>query len=80
MDPILSQISLYPLDFEIEGWFRCDGRRLPINEYQALYSLIREKFGGDGRTSFSLPDLRGKSPIPGLEYYIAYNGVYPSRS
>jgi microcystin-dependent protein len=56
----------------------CDGRALNVNEYAALYSLIGTKFGGDGKTSFKIPDLTGKSPIEGAQYYIVINGIYPS--
>ena len=46
---------------------------------QGLFSLLGTQFGGDGRTTFALPDLRGKEPAPGLHYCIAMNGLYPTR-
>jgi len=52
---------------------------LPISQQTALFSLLGTTFGGDGQTTFALPDLRGKAPIDGLAYYIAINGIYPPR-
>ena len=46
-----------------KGWLPCDGRLMPINTNQVLYSLLGAQFGGDGRTTFALPDLRGRTPI-----------------
>lgn len=63
MDPILAQIILWPGLWVPAGWLPCDGRLLPINEYTALYSLIGNIYGGDGRTNFGLPDLRGRVPV-----------------
>lgn len=73
-DPYLGQISLVPYNFEPRGWAYCDGRLLSISNNQALFSLIGTTHGGDGRTTFGLPDLRGRSAIsskrgPGLEDY-----------
>jgi microcystin-dependent protein len=53
---------------------------MPIVENQALFALIGNRFGGDGRSTFGLPDLRKDSPNPDLAYYIALEGVFPSRS
>ena len=58
----------------------CNGQELSINTNQALYSLVGINYGGNGSTTFALPDLRGKSPIIGLEYHIATQGIYPARS
>ena len=79
MDPYLGQIQLYPYDFEPKGWALCDGRKLPINMNEALYSLIGTQFGGDGQTSFCLPDLTDKGPAPEVRYYIALQGIFPQR-
>ncbi len=54
------------------------GQLLPINQYPALYSLVGTYYGGDGKTTFGLPDLRGAAPN-GLTYSICVNGIYPSR-
>lgn len=50
-------------NFAPEGWAICDGRKLPIRQNQALFSLLGNAFGGDGTTDFALPDLRGRAPM-----------------
>ena len=55
----------------------CDGRELPIDRYYVLFSLIGNKFGGDGKKTFRLPNLMDESPIPGAFYFIVCNGAYP---
>jgi microcystin-dependent protein len=50
-------------NFPPRGWAQCDGQILPINQNQSLYSLLGTTYGGDGRTSFALPDLRGRAPV-----------------
>jgi microcystin-dependent protein len=62
-DPFLGEIKLVPYGFEPRGWAYCDGRELPINQNQALFALLGTNFGGDGRTTFGLPDLRGRVPV-----------------
>lgn len=52
---------------------------MSISQNTALFSLLGTNFGGDGRTTFALPDLRGASPVPNVDYYIATQGVFPSR-
>lgn len=80
MDILIGQVGLFPYDFAPTNWSPCDGQLLSITEHTALFSLLGTKFGGDGQSTFALPDLRGKEPAPSLAYYIALNGVYPSRS
>ncbi|WP_413207098.1 phage tail protein [Rhodospirillum sp. A1_3_36] len=63
MEPFLGQISIFPWAYAPPGWALCDGTMLPITDNAALYSLIGTYFGGDGVTSFALPDLRGRVPI-----------------
>jgi microcystin-dependent protein len=62
-EPFLGEIRLMGFNFAPRGWALCDGQLLPINQNQSLYSLLGTTYGGDGRTSFALPDLRGRSPI-----------------
>lgn len=62
-EPFLSEIRLMSFNFPPKGWALCDGQLLPINQNQALFSLLGTTFGGDGRVSFALPDLRGRVPI-----------------
>lgn len=62
-EPFLSEIRLMSFAFAPEGWASCDGQLLPINQNQALFSLLGTTYGGDGRVNFALPDLRGRTPI-----------------
>jgi microcystin-dependent protein len=62
-EPFLAEIRIFGFDFAPRGWAFCDGQILPINQNQSLYSLLGTTYGGDGRTSFALPDLRGRVPM-----------------
>lgn len=62
-EPYLAEIRIFGFNFAPRGWALCDGQILPINQYQSLYSLLGTTYGGDGRTSFALPDLRGRVPV-----------------
>ena len=62
-EPYLGEIKMFAFDFPPRGWSFCDGQILPINQNQSLYSLLGTTYGGDGRTSFALPDLRGRTPL-----------------
>lgn len=62
-EPFLSEIRLMSFVFPPKGWALCNGQLLPINQNQALFSLLGTTFGGDGRVNFALPDLRGRVPI-----------------
>ena len=62
-EPFLSEIRLMSFGFAPKGWALCDGQLLPINQNQALFSLLGTTYGGDGRVNFGLPDLRGRTPI-----------------
>ena len=71
MEPFLAQIIMFGGNFAPRGWALCDGQLLPINSNQALFSLLGTTYGGDGRTTFALPDLRGRTAVhagngPGL--------------
>ena len=71
MDGYLGMIMLWPMAWAPRNWAICDGSMLSISDFQALYSLLGTNFGGDGRVSFGLPDLRGRVPVgmgtgPGL--------------
>ncbi|MFK7864016.1 MAG: phage tail protein [Pseudohongiellaceae bacterium] len=79
MESFLGAIQLFPYTFAPQGWSLCDGRLLEISTEPALFSLLGVQFGGDGRVSFALPDLRGKEPHPNTQYYIATHGLYPAR-
>jgi microcystin-dependent protein len=62
-EPFLSEVRLMSFVFAPKGWALCNGQLLPINQNQALFSLLGTTFGGDGRVNFALPDLRGRTPI-----------------
>ena len=62
-EPFLAEIRMVGFNFAPRGWAFCDGQILPINQNQSLYSLLGTTYGGDGRTSFGLPDLQGRTPI-----------------
>jgi microcystin-dependent protein len=62
-EPFLSEIKMFGFSFSPRGWALCDGQILPINQNQALFSLLGTTYGGDGRTTFALPDLRGRTPV-----------------
>ena len=61
--PFLSEISIVSFAFAPKGWALCNGQLLPINQNQALFSLLGTTFGGNGQTNFALPDFRGCVPI-----------------
>jgi microcystin-dependent protein len=62
-EPFLSEIRIMSFVFAPKGWALCNGQLLPINQNQALFSLLGTTFGGDGRVNFALPDLRSRTPI-----------------
>jgi microcystin-dependent protein len=62
-EPFLSEIRLMSFGFAPKGWALCNGQLLPINQNQALFSLLGTTYGGDGRVNFALPDLRGRAPM-----------------
>lgn len=70
-EPFLGEIKMVGFNFPPRGWSTCDGQLLPISQNTALFSLLGTTFGGDGRTTFALPDLRGRTALhvgtgPGL--------------
>jgi microcystin-dependent protein len=72
MEGVIGEIRLFAGKFAPRNWAFCDGQNLPISQYQALYSVLGNEYGGDGRTNFQLPDLRGRVPVgagnaPGLQ-------------
>ena len=62
-EPFLGEIRLLGFNFPPRGFASCDGQLLPINQNQSLFAILGATYGGDGRTSFALPDLRGRAPI-----------------
>ena len=73
-EPFIGQITMFAGNFAPRSWAFCDGQLLPINQNQALFSILGTTYGGDGRTTFALPDLRGRVAVgegqgPGLSNY-----------
>jgi microcystin-dependent protein len=70
-EPFLAEIRMFGFDYSPKGWAFCDGQLLPISQHTALFSIFGITYGGDGRTTFALPDLQGRVPMhpgqgPGL--------------
>jgi microcystin-dependent protein len=73
-DPFVAEIRIFPFNFAPRGWAFCDGQLLPISQNTALFSLVGTFYGGDGKSTFALPDLQGSVPVhhgqgPGLSRY-----------
>jgi microcystin-dependent protein len=73
-EPFLGEVRIFPFNFSPRGWAFCNGQLLPINQNTALFSLLGTTYGGNGQTTFALPNLQGRTPIgfgqgPGLSSY-----------
>lgn len=80
-EPFLGQIKVFGFNFAPRGWALCEGQILPINQYQSLYSLLGTTYGGDGRTTFALPDLRGRAPVhPGSSIVLGQSSGSPTNT
>lgn len=62
-EPFLSEIRIMAINYAPVGWAMCNGQLMPINQNQALFALLGTTYGGNGQTTFALPDLRGRVPI-----------------
>jgi microcystin-dependent protein len=74
MDPFVAEIRIFPFNFAPKGWAFCDGQLMPISQNTALFSLLGTTYGGDGKSTFALPDLQGSAPMqpgqgPGLSLH-----------
>ena len=90
--PFIAELKMISWNFPPKGWAFCNGQLLPINQNQALFSLLGTTFGGDGRTNFALPDLRGRVPVHlgqslsvlgqkgGEEFHTVNQGEMPSHN
>ena len=78
-EPFLSEIKIVSFNFAPKGWALCNGQSLPINQNQALFALLGTTYGGNGQTTFALPDLRAVAPN-GLTYSICMQGIFPSQN
>ena len=74
-DPFVAEIRIFPFNFAPRGWAFCNGQLLPISQNTALFSLLGTTYGGDGQSTFGLPDLRGRVPVhQGNGYQLAQTG------
>ncbi|MGE0103978.1 MAG: phage tail protein [Blastocatellales bacterium] len=74
-DPFVAEIRIFPFNFAPKGWAFCNGQLLPISQNTALFSLLGTTYGGDGKSTFALPNLQGSAPMqqgrgPGLSTYV----------
>jgi len=74
-DPFVAEIRIFPFNFPPKGWAFCDGQVMPISQNTALFSLLGTTYGGDGKSTFALPDLQGTAPLqqgqgPGLTDWV----------
>jgi microcystin-dependent protein len=74
MDPFVAEIRIFPFNFAPTGWAFCDGQLMPISMNTALFSLLGTTYGGDGKSTFALPNLQGNAPMhpgqgPGLSLH-----------
>lgn len=74
MDPFVAEIRIFPFNFPPKGWAFCDGQLLPLSQNTALFSLLGTTYGGDGKSTFALPDMQGNAPMhpgqgPGLSLH-----------
>lgn len=80
MDTYIGSVLLFAFNYAPVGWMSCDGQTLNISQYLTLFALIGATYGGNGTTNFMLPNLNGAQPLPAMKYYIAVEGIFPSRS
>ena len=74
MDPFVAEIRIFPFNFAPKGWAFCDGQLMPISQNTALFSLLGTTYGGDGKSTFALPNMQGNAPMhpgqgPGLSLH-----------
>jgi microcystin-dependent protein len=74
-EPFMASIQFFAFTFPPKGWAQCNGQLMPINQNQALFSLLGTTYGGNGQTNFALPDLRGRTPV-----HWATSGLGPASS
>lgn len=79
LDFYLGQVLLMGTNFCQRDTLPADGRLLPISQHTPLFALYGTTYGGDGRTTFGLPNLKGKEPAKGMRYCVVVAGIFPSR-
>ena len=78
MEPLVGQIEIFAFEFAPSGWMVCDGSLLSVQEFPALFQLIGNTYGGDGQTTFALPQIAPIAP-QGPSYFIAIQGIFPQQ-
>src|SRR2546423_14224021 len=79
-DPFVSEIRIFPFNFAPTGWAFCDGQLLPLSQNTALFSLLGTFYGGDGKSTFAVPDMQGSVSLGqgqttnGTEYFLCQQG------
>lgn len=79
-EPFIGQIQMFAFGYAPSNWAPCDGQMLQIKEHMALFALLGNKYGGDGLSTFALPNLTAFEANTGIKYFIAINGVFPARA
>ena len=79
MEEYIGVIKLFAGNFAPKGFMECNGELLQISQNTALFSVFGTAYGGDGQTTFALPDLTKQAPVTGSMYIICVQGMYPSR-
>jgi microcystin-dependent protein len=62
-DPFVAEVRIFPFNFPPKGWAFCDGQLMPLSQNTALFALLGTTYGGDGKSTFALPDLQGSAPM-----------------
>jgi microcystin-dependent protein len=79
MEYYIGTILLLPYGFVPMDMVLCNGQLLQVNQFSPLFSLIYTTYGGNGQTTFAVPNMLGQEPNPGMNYYIVTTGMYPVR-
>jgi microcystin-dependent protein len=79
MEEFIGKIDLYPYSFTPIGMVLCNGQLLQVAQYNALYALILNTYGGTSGQTFAVPNMLGLEPVPGMNYYIITEGTFPTR-
>lgn len=78
-EAFIGEIRLFAFNYAPQNWAVCQGQLLQISQYQPLFALVGTTYGGDGRTTFALPNLQGAGPQGKGTWCIALQGIFPSR-
>ena len=80
-EPFIGEVTIFAGSYSPRGFAFCEGQLLQISQYQALFSILGTRYGGDGRTTFALPNLNAaEKSLTGARYIIALEGIFPVRN